>query len=737
MTERPRFAHQFHPVIAYGDAVGNDAFELQRMFWSSGVRSDLFAWEAKPEVRALVRDWKELERIRRRDGLLLVHHSMGNDVVSDVARLPVRKAVVYHNITPAKYFEGLNEHARRYAELGREQLVELAKAAEFGFADSEYNRRELEAAGCANTSVVPIAIDWEQFDVAPDPDVARALGDERTSILAVGQILPQKAIHDVIAAFARYRESDRGARLYLVGSTAMSADYLKRLQRDLVKYGLEDAVAFTGSVTIEQLVAYYRGATAFLTLSDHEGFCVPLLEAMRSDLPVVAHAAGAIPETLGDAGILLETKTPEVVASALERVVRDAALRKDLIEKGRRRVEEFSREKVAGRLGLALAAAGWDLPAARSKRVVVLSSDQRCGIHHYSLAVTDGLRERGHQVTFVGVRHLDTADLNRKLKFISGKKTDVVLIEHEAGIFRDVPFVRALLSFWRRRLPVVLSMHELEPEKFHHYRRLSRALHYRPRYSWPLELLRMPWVGLRMTNWFARYRLILMLMGTLPRKLVVHSARSERWLELLTADEEKRERFPLPIMPLENTVLPRDAAEKRKLRSRFGLPTDKFIFVSPGFFFARKRYVEVIEALPDDAVLVLSGTRSDWEPRYFDEVMAFAKTKPNVIINTEYNTMGEYVAASDCVVLFYEDVFQSAVVTQAVWAGLPCIFSNAEGFAPYHAAGPVVRGVDELARAMREIQRPETYAKYARGVRILRRLLSPERNAERYLAGVP
>ncbi|TML67029.1 MAG: glycosyl transferase family 1, partial [Actinobacteria bacterium] len=111
MSERLRFAHQFHPVVAYGDAIGNDAFELQRMFWSSGVRSDLFAWEAKPEVRGLVRDWKDLERVTSRDGLLLVHHSMGNDVVSDVAKLPVRKAVVYHNITPAKYFEGLNEHA--------------------------------------------------------------------------------------------------------------------------------------------------------------------------------------------------------------------------------------------------------------------------------------------------------------------------------------------------------------------------------------------------------------------------------------------------------------------------------------------------------------------------------------------------------------------------------------------------------------------------------------------------
>src|SRR5438309_3224646 len=642
--ERLHFAHQFHPVVAYGDAIGNDAFELQRMFWSSGVRSDLFAWEAKPEVRGLVRDWKDLERITRRDGLLLVHHSMGNDVVSDVARLPLRKAIVYHNITPAGYFEGLNEHARRYAELGREQLAELARAAEFGFADSEYNRRELAEAGCANTAVVPIAVDWEQFDVAPDPEVARRLKDERTAILAVGQILPQKAIHDVIASFAKYRESDTSARLSLVRSTAMSGQYLARLREQIAAAGLDDAVTFAGSVTIEQLVAYYRGATAFVTLSDHEGFCVPLLEAMRSDLPVIAHAAGAIPETLGDAGILLENKSPEKVAAAIERAVGDSALRRELIEKGHRRVEEFSRDKVASRLKLALARGGWDLPPARSKRLVVLSSDQRCGIHHYSLAVTDGLRERGHQVTFVGVKHLDTADLYRKLKFISSK-SDAVLIEHEAGIFRDVPFVRALLSLWRKRLPVILSMHELEPEKFHHYRRLSAALHYNPRYRMPLEVLRMPWVALRMANWFLRYRLVLTFMGVVPKKLVVHSTRSERWLQLLTPDQDKRERFPLLVMPLENTVLPRSAEEKRKLRARFGLPTDKFIFVSPGFFFARKRYKEVIEALPDDAVLVLSGTKSSWEPEYFDEIIALAKTKPNVVINTEYETMGEYMAA--------------------------------------------------------------------------------------------
>lgn len=731
---RLRTAHQFHPVIAYGDAVGNDAFELQRLFWASDVRSDLFAWEAKPEVRALVRDWHDLERLPK-DALLLIHHSMGNDVLSEVAKLPQRKAIVYHNITPGEYFAGVNDHARRYSDLGREQLKELAKVAEFGFADSEFNRQELEAAGVAKTAVVPILYDWEQFDVTPDPVVARRLADERTSILVVGQILPQKAVHDVIAAFARYREGDRGAHLYLVGSTAMSGSYLERLTRQVEDADLREHVTFTGSVNAEQLVAYYRGATALLTLSDHEGFCVPLIEAMRSRLPIVANAAGAIPETLGDAGILLTDKSPDKVAEALERVVGHQKTREGLIRQGERRLEDFSRARVRERLRSALALGELELPDERKRRMVVLSSDQRCGIHHYSLAVCDGLRARGHEVTFVGVRHLDTADLFRKLRYIRDD-VETILIEHEAGIFRDIPFIRAMWALRRRGFPIVLSMHELEPEKFHHYRKLVYALHFRPRYKGSLEALRIPWVALRMADWFVRYRSVLAIMGALPERLIVHSRRSGRWLELLTGDESRRDEFPLLVMPLEDTELPKTLEEKQALRSRLGLPEGKFVFVSPGFFFARKRYQEVIRALPDDAVLVLSGTRSDWEPRYFDEVMEAARGKPNVIVNTDYDTMGDFVAASDCVVLYYEDVFQSAVVTQAVWAGLPCIFSHAEGFAPYHGAGLVARDTGELADAMREIQQPAVYARLARSVQIVRRLLSPERNAERYIAGI-
>ena len=728
-------AHQLAPTVAHGDAVGNDCFELQRLYWSRAVASDLFAAEAKPEVRQFVRPWGDVERLPVDGTSLQIHVSMGNDALWDVAKLPHRKTVVYHNITPARFFEGVNEHARRYAEIGREQLAELAKVSELGIADSRYNEQELVRAGFAKTAVVPIIVDWSAFDVAPDPAVLRELADERTDILAVGQILPQKAVHKVVAAFAKYREGDRSARLWLVGSHAMSEGYLAKVRDAIRVHGVEDAVTLTGSVSMPALVAYYRGATALVTCSEHEGFCVPLLEAMRSDLPVVASDAGAIPDTLGDAGILLSGTDPDTVAAALERAVRDAPLRRDLVARGHRRLASFTPEAVADDLARALALAGWELPAYRKREVAVVSSERHSGIHHYALAVCDGLRAAGHHVTFVGTKHHDANDLRSKLRHVA-RATDAVIFEHEAGIFSDVPFVRALATLRLRGIRSVLSAHEIEPEKFHHYRKLSHALHYRPSYAWYLEWVRALSVALRIGVWFLAYRAILALMGWLPARIVVHSHRSNFWVGLLTRDERKRDLVPLVVMPLEDTVLPATPADKRALRARLGLPEDAFVFVSPGFFFKRKRYIEVIEALPDDAVLVLSGTESQWERGYFQEVIDAAKAHPNVVINTDYASMGQYVAASDCVVLFYEDVFQSAVVTQAIWAGLPCVFSDTPGFALYEGAGLVARDTAQLAKALREIREPAVYARCVRQVGILRRLLSPERNAMRYLIGL-
>ena len=341
-------------------------------------------------------------------------------------------------------------------------------------------------------------------------------------------------------------------------------------------------------------------------------------------------------------------------------------------------------------------------------------------------------------MTFVGVKHLDGRDLSKKVSHIAND-TEAVIVEHEHGIFSDVPFVRALISFWRRKIPVVLSMHEMEPEKFHHFRLISSALHYRPRYGKVLEFVRAGWVTLRIANWFIRYRAVLAFMGAIPVHLATHSERSDRWITLLSDDPRKLERFPLVLVPLEDTTLPKDDAEKRALRERLGLPVDKFIFVSPGFFFRRKRFTQVISATPRDSVVVLSGTRSANEPEYFDEVQEYIKERgfTNVVVNTDYESMGQYVAASDCVVLYYEDVFQSAVAAQAIWAGLPCIFSEARGFDVYQGAGLIARDSGELAEHMREIQKPETYARLRARVKYLQRMLSPERNADRYLTRIP
>jgi glycosyltransferase involved in cell wall biosynthesis len=516
----------------------------------------------------------------------------------------------------------------------------------------------------------------------------------------------------------------------------MSGDYVAKLKAQVTERGLDDSVVFAGTVSPAELVAYYRGATALLTLSDHEGFCIPLLEAMRNDLPIVAHASTAIPDTLGDAGVLLHDKSPDAVAAALEQVVHDASVRKRLIQQGQRRLEAFSEAKVHAALNDALAQVGWHVPAPRARNVTVLSSDERCGIHHYSQSVVDGLRANGHTVRFAGVRHLNDRDISRATGSIPSD-TDVVLIEHEAGIFRDVPFVATLIRLWLRKIPVVLSLHELEPEKFHHYRVLSRALHYRPRYRWPLEVVRMPWIALRLAWSFIRYRIVLAIMGGVPRRLVVHSDRSALWLDLLSRDRSKFDNIPLLAMPLEDAKVPRDAEEKRALRRSLGLPENAFIFVSPGFFFRRKRFIQVIDSVPHDALVVLSGTESHWDRGYLDEVQRYVaeKGKSNVIINTDYATMGQHVAAADAVVLYYEDIFQSAVAAQAMWAGLPCIFSDIPGFQLYRGAGLFAKDDVELRRAMDEMRDPATYERLRREVAVLREMLSPARNAPRYLIG--
>jgi glycosyltransferase involved in cell wall biosynthesis len=218
------------------------------------------------------------------------------------------------------------------------QLKQLAARAALGMAVSQYNEAELVEAGFPRTTVAPFLIDLRTLDLEPDAAVKAAAG---TTWLFVGRLAANKAQHDIVKAFAAYRRfHDTDAHLVLVGGGG-DGKYGKTLTRFVHGLGLDDAVTIAGEISAEALAAYYEIADVFVSASEHEGFCVPLLEAMHHGVPIVAYAAAAIPETLGNAGLLLHDKDPCTVAAAVDRVVRDDALRRQLIDAGSRRVPTF------------------------------------------------------------------------------------------------------------------------------------------------------------------------------------------------------------------------------------------------------------------------------------------------------------------------------------------------------------------------------------------------------------
>jgi glycosyltransferase involved in cell wall biosynthesis len=342
--------HHFHPTLVPADAISNHVVALHELARRDGRDSRVYAIESSRAIDGGVLPYRRLFRAVQPDDTLLLHFSMGNEIFDQLAKLPARKVLIYHNVTPAEFFTGINPHAALHAQLGRKQLLTLAAHVELGVGVSDYNRRELEAAGFTRTAVVPLLIDWTAYEVAPDPAVLAQWASVRTKLLFVSRIAPHKRQDDLIRLIAYYRACiDPEAQLILVGSYRDQPQYHARLRALAQELGVTGAVTFAGSVSLPALVAYYRSATAFVSLSEHEGFGVPLLEAMRFDLPVVAYDAGAVAETLGEAGLRVKTRELPEIAELVGLLGERADLRASLIAAGRGRLAEFSTDRVEQR----------------------------------------------------------------------------------------------------------------------------------------------------------------------------------------------------------------------------------------------------------------------------------------------------------------------------------------------------------------------------------------------------
>ncbi|MDP9404539.1 MAG: glycosyltransferase [Actinomycetota bacterium] len=348
--------HQFIPTFAPRDAIGTHARHAQRILRDMGLESEIYAdgYRGGPRGQAQsYRSFARRGRARAERTWLLYQLSTGSPVFDFLMTRPEPKLVNYHNITDASLYRAWEPRVCVELAEGRRQLRELAPRVELGIAVSEFNRADLEGAGYARTTVAPVLVDLEAARVAPDAATVSSLGAAKrgggADWLFVGRVAPHKCQHDVVRAFAAYRAAyDPRARLHLVGGTGSHA-YLVALQRYVGALGLAGDVTIAGSVRQSVLAAVYRSADVFVCLSEHEGFCVPIVEAMRERVPVVAFAAAAVPETVAGAAVLLGAKDPMTVAAAVHRVLSDEALRGRLGAAGVERASHFTLERASRR----------------------------------------------------------------------------------------------------------------------------------------------------------------------------------------------------------------------------------------------------------------------------------------------------------------------------------------------------------------------------------------------------
>lgn len=330
-----------------GDAILDGALLIRDALRSWGFRSEVYGESISPDLERDILPYHQYRPGRGHGDVLIFHYSIGSNVSDWVCSLARRMklVLVYHNVTPGHYFVGVNEQVREQVERGRRELPRFKDQACLALGVSEFNRQELLEAGYTRTGVLPLFLDETLYEQPPDPETMALFDDAYVNLLFVGRVVPNKRQEDVIKVFYQYRQLNPHSRLFLVGSWGLMERYLEWL-RGLVRYLKLEDVHFCGHVPFSQLVAYYRLADVFVSMSEHEGFCKPLLESMYFGLPIVAYAAAGVPDTLGDAGILIKEKRYEIVAELIHLLMMKADLREAVVARQKERLEQLSSARV-------------------------------------------------------------------------------------------------------------------------------------------------------------------------------------------------------------------------------------------------------------------------------------------------------------------------------------------------------------------------------------------------------
>ncbi len=342
--------HQVLATLGYGDAIGHEVLGIQRVLRRAGYQSEIFVETADYRLEPLTRDYRELIDHSDAENLILHHFSLGSKASRTAYALPDRMALIYHNITPPEYFVGVHRTLARQCFRGRRELQAYRDRCDLALGDSEFNRQDLESLGFPRTAVLPVVPDFSHLDREPNWLLAQDFDDDWTNVLFVGRVIANKKIEDVIRFFHTYHTFyNPRSRLLIVGTQSGFERYLASLHQLVATLGATH-VHFVGHVSDSELVAFYECADLFLCASEHEGFCVPLVESFYKQVPVLAYAATAVPATMDGAGVLFDDKDPVHVATLMDAILSDAALQDRIVEGQLAAVDRLRSQDFAGTL---------------------------------------------------------------------------------------------------------------------------------------------------------------------------------------------------------------------------------------------------------------------------------------------------------------------------------------------------------------------------------------------------
>ena len=355
-----RAIHQFHSGSAYGDGITNGMFFIRKILRESGYNSEIYCVHVDERYEGDILSFHDY--VDDPETLILVHYSLGTYHDSWISQLNSYRVLVYHNITP-DYFFPMGSELRRLADSGRHQLAQWAKDRHFigAIADSAFNAEELVYWGYAPVAPIGLLVDLDRIrSHAWNPQLATDIQGAR-NLLFVGRMCKHKGQLGLVRMMGHLAAiMEWPVRLLLAGAT-VSDDYEADVRKAIIRLGLEKNVEILGKRENRDIYALYRSADLYVSLSQHEGFGMPLVEAMAFDLPVLAFAAGSIAATLGPGGLALENPTPGTMAAAAKLILQEPGLRRQMIEGQHTALARYERPVLAGAFERFLRQIGFDV----------------------------------------------------------------------------------------------------------------------------------------------------------------------------------------------------------------------------------------------------------------------------------------------------------------------------------------------------------------------------------------